>query len=90
MPPGVGVFVLRRGHISHTVKMHYSVKNPFLNSEACFRQAKCIEMMSKEGSTKIVHFMIPMAEVLELSRDHLSLTVKMLYFLKNLPLYTQA
>ena len=26
--PGVGVFMLGRGHISHIVKMHYIFKNP--------------------------------------------------------------
>ena len=41
-------------------------------------------MMTKEGSTKIVNFNTPMAEVLMLGRGHISHIVKMHYFFKNL------
>ena len=34
MTPGAGVLVLRRGHISHRVKMDYFFKNSFLYSQA--------------------------------------------------------
>ena len=47
-------------------------------------------MMIKEGSTKIVNFITPRAGVLVLGRDHISHVVKMHYFFKNLPLYSQA
>ena len=44
-------------------------------------------MMTKEGSTKIVNFMIPRAGVLVLGRGHISHIVKMYYFFKkSLPL----
>ena len=36
-------------------------------------------MMTKEGSTKIVNFMIPGAGVLVLGRGHISYIVKMHY-----------
>ena len=47
-------------------------------------------MMVKEGFTKIVHFMIPRAEVLVLGRDHINHIVKMHYFSKNRHLCYQA
>ena len=43
----------------------------------------------KEGSTKIVNFMIPWAGVFVLGCGHISHIVKMHYFFKNL-LYSQA
>ena len=64
MTPGAGVLVLWCGHISHIVKMHYFFKNLLLNSQALIRQTKYVVMMTKEGSTKIVHFMTPGAGVL--------------------------
>ena len=42
-----------------------------MGSEMCIRD-RSIAMMAKEGSTKIVNFMIPGAEVLLLGHDHLS------------------
>ena len=54
MTPRAGVLVLRCGHISHIVKMHYFLKNLHLNSNAYIRQTKYIVIMTKEGSTKIV------------------------------------
>ena len=47
-------------------------------------------MMTWEGSTKVVNFMIPEAGVIVLRRCHLSHVVKMPYFIKNLLLYTQS
>ena len=58
MTPGAGVFVLGCGHISHIEKMHYFFKNLLLYSHAYIRQTKYIVMMTKEGSTKIVTFLI--------------------------------
>ena len=46
-------------------------------------------MMTKERSTKIVNLKISGAGVLVLERGHLSHIVKMHYFFKNLPLYSQ-
>ena len=43
-----------------------------------------IIMMTQEGSTKIMNFMTPGAEVLVLGRGHLSCIVKMHYFFKNI------
>lgn len=34
----VGVLVLGRGHVSHTVKIYYFLKNPFLFSRAKTKQ----------------------------------------------------
>ena len=57
--PGAVAFVLGCGHISHIVKMHYFFKNLLLYSHAWIKQTKYIEMMTKEGSTKIVNFITP-------------------------------
>ena len=86
MTPGAGVLVLGRGHISHIVEMHYSYKNLLLNSQAYIRQIMYIEMMTKEGSSKIVTFMTPggavlvqgvaMAGVVALRRVNISHIVK--------------
>ena len=50
--------VLERGHISHTVKMHYFFENVLLYSGAWVRQTKYIHvvMVKMGGSTKIVTF----------------------------------
>ena len=55
--PWVGL-VLERGHISHTVKMHYFFENFLLYSGAWVRQTKYIHvvMVKMGGSTKIVTF----------------------------------
>ena len=68
----------------------YFFKNLLLYSGAWFRQTKYIEMMTKEGSTKIVNFMTPGAGVLALGHGHISHIVKIHYFFKNLLLYSQA
>ena len=90
MTPQAGVFVLGCGHISHIVKMHYFFKNLLLYSQALIRQTKYKVMITTEGSTKIVNFMIPGAGVLVLGRGHISHIVKMHYFFKNLLLYSHA
>ena len=46
--------------------------------------------MTKEGSTKIINFMTPRAEILVQGHGHISHIVKMHYFFKNLLLYSQA
>ena len=60
----------------------YFLKNLLLYSGAWFRQTKCIVMMTKEGSTKIVNFMTPGAGVLVLGRGHIIHIVKMHNFFK--------
>ena len=65
-------------------------KNLFLYSGAWFSQTKCIEMMTKEVSTKIVNYLTPGAGVPVLGRGHISHKMKMHYFFKNLFLYSQA
>ena len=47
-------------------------------------------MMTEEGSTKIVNFMTPGAEVLVLRCGHKNDIVKIHYIFKNLLLYSQA
>ena len=81
---------LCQGVASHIVKMHYFFKNLLLYSQAQIRQTKYIVMMTKEGSTKLVNFMTPGAEVLVLGCGHVSHLVKIHYFFKNLLLYSQA
>ena len=47
-------------------------------------------MMTKEVSIKIVNFVTPKAGVLVLGCGNISHIVKLHYFFKNLPLYSQA
>ena len=58
MHSGVGVLVLRCGHISYIVKINYLYENLLLYSKAQIRQTEGVVMISKEGSTKIVNFAI--------------------------------
>ena len=51
------------------------------------RNIMSIAMMAKEGSTKIVNFMIPGAEVLVLGHDHFSVTVFVCLFVCLLRLF---
>ena len=88
MTPRAGVLVLGCGHISHIVKMHYFLKNLHLNSHAYIGQTRYIVVMTKEGSTKIVNFMIPVAGVLVQGRGHTGHIVKTHNFFKNLLLYS--
>ena len=55
-----------------------------------FRTPGCIVMMNKKGSTKIIYFMTHRIGVLVLGRGHISHTMKMHYFFKNVLLYSQA
>ena len=66
MTPGVRTPLLRCGHKSLIVKMHYFFKNRLLYSQAQIRQTKYVVMITKEGSTKIENFMTPGAGVLVL------------------------
>ena len=72
------------------VKLTYFSENLLLYFGAWFRQTKCVVIMTKERSTKIVNFMTPGIGVLVLGRGHISHIVKMLNFFKNLLLYSQA
>ena len=63
-----------------SVKLMYSFKNLLLYSGACAIQTKCIVMITKERSTKIVNFMTPGRGVHVLRRGHISHIVKMHYF----------
>ena len=47
-------------------------------------------MITKEGSIKIINFMTPSAEVLALRCGHITHLMEILYFFKNLLLYSQA
>ena len=58
MTPREGFFVLGRNHVSYKVKMHIFFKNLFLYSRVWFRQSKCIVMMTKESSTKIIPMLV--------------------------------
>ena len=68
----------------------YFLKNLLLYSGAWFKQIKCIVMVTKEGSTKIINFMTPGAGVLVRGHDYISNLVNMNYFFKNSLLYSQA
>ena len=63
MTPGAGAGfpLLRFGHLSDIMKIHYFFKNLLLYSQTHIRQTEGLIMMSEEGSTKIVNFMIPRA-----------------------------
>ena len=89
MTLGAGVLALRRGHISHIVKIHYFFKKIFFSTQ-WYGSDKLKVMMNKEGSTKIVNVITPGAGVLVLGRGHISRIVKMHYSFKNLYLYSQA
>ena len=52
-----GILVLRRGHISHVVKMHYLL----LYTQALTRQSEGIVIITKGESTKILNFVTPEA-----------------------------
>ena len=69
---GEGVLVLGHGHISNIVKMHYLFKNFPLHSQTYIRQIKCIVMMTKEWSTKIVNYITPRAGVFVLRHGYIS------------------
>ena len=49
MTPGAGVLALGCGHISHIMKIHYSLKNLLLYSQALVRQTKYKVMMTFKG-----------------------------------------
>ena len=74
---GVGVLVLRCGHMSHIVKMHYFLENLLLYCQAQIIQSEGKVIMSREGSIKIVNFMTSKAGFLVLLRGHI---VNMQYF----------
>ena len=66
----------------------YSLKNLLRYLGAWIRQTKCVVMMTKEGSTRIINFMTPGAGVFMLGCGHISHIVKVHYFFKNLLLYS--
>ena len=53
MTSGAGALVLRRGHMSYIVKMHYFLLDFLLYSQAYIKLTKYIVMMTKEGSTEL-------------------------------------
>ena len=55
---------VRVGLNKYIVKMHYFFENLFLCSWVSNKLTKCIVMMSKSASTKIVNFMAPGSGVL--------------------------
>ena len=63
-----------------SVKFKYFLKNLLLFSGAWFRQTKCVVLITKEGSTKIVNFKTPVAGVLVLGRGHIGYLLKLLIF----------
>ena len=65
---------------------------PYNDGQGSYKQVYSkddIVRMTKEGSTKIVNFMSPGAEILVLGRGHISVIVKMHHFFKNLLLYSE-
>ena len=69
--------------------MYFFKKSPFL-LRGMIQTKKCIVMMTKVGSNRIVNFMIPGAGVLALGRGHIFHIVKMHYPFKYFLLYSQA
>ena len=63
--------------------MHTFFKNLLLYTQAQIRQTEGRVMMTKEGSTKIVNFIIPRAGVLVFGHGHISHIMKMNHFLNN-------
>ena len=72
MTPVAGVLVLRHGHVSQIVNMHYSFKNLLLYSQAKIQLTKYIAVITKEGPNKIVNFITLGAGILMLGRGHIS------------------
>ena len=68
MTPGAGVLTQGCGNTIHIVKIHYFFKKSYSLLRGMVGQTKCIVMMTKERSTKIVNFMTPGAGVLALGR----------------------
>ena len=73
-----------------SVKLMYFFKNLLLYLGAWFRQTKCLVMMTKEKSTRIVNFVSPRAGVLLLGCGHMSYSEKRIIRLKFFFLYSQA
>ena len=67
-----GVLVIGRGLISHTVKIHYTLKNLLLYSHTLIKQSDYKVMRTKKGSTNILNFLTPGVGVLVLGRGHIS------------------
>ena len=69
LAPGSGVLVLGEGgSIDYIVKIHEFFENLLLCSWILNKLTKCIVMMSKSASTKIVNFMAPGSGVLVLGQ----------------------
>ena len=66
----------------NVVKMHYFFRILFLYSQAYFRQTESVPIMTEKGSTKIVNFKTPVAEVLVLGHGDISHIVKCIILLK--------
>ena len=81
MTPGAGVLALGCGHISHIVKLHHSLQNLLLHSQAWIRQTSYLVIMTKEGSTKITNLMTLGTGVLALGCGHISHIVNVYYIL---------
>ena len=69
--------------------MQYSFYNFLFCSRVWIRKTKYLELVIKEGSTKIVNFITSGAEVLVLELGHIRHIVKLHYFFKNLFLYNR-
>ena len=80
-PPDKHSFARALSYESYN-EMHYSFKNLLLNFQAQIRQTKCMVIINKEWSTKIVYFMTLGAGVLVLGGCHLSHVVKIIISLK--------
>ena len=84
MTGGIGVLVPRCGHLSYIVKMHNFFKNILLYTQAQITQTEGIvfNLMSREGSTKIVNVMTPRIGILVLGRCHISHSENALFSLR--------
>ena len=71
-----------------SVKLMYFFENLLLYSRAWFIQTKCIVIMNKEVSNKIVNSMTPWTGVLVLEGCFISHIVKIHYSFENILLYS--
>ena len=76
MAPGSGVLVLGWGSIDYIVKIHEFFENLLLCFWVLNKLNKCIVMMSKSASSKIVNFMASGSGILVIGWGFIDYTMK--------------
>ena len=74
--------MLGRGYMSYSENVLFPIN--FFSQLPRDRQTEYKEILTKEGSTKIVYFMTPGTGIIVLGRDYISLIVKIYYFFYNI------